>query len=232
MRGLRGMNSLQRSLTHWAIRAISTAAILVTLAPASAAPPSPVPAKPLPAKPVVARPVAPRPEPPPAAPVWIVDKAASRIGFQATLGGQAVDGVFKSWDAQIAFDPKNLKASHALISVETSSAMTGQPTRDALLPTPAWLSTHKFPKATLISRSISQIGPGRYLATADLKLRGVTRRVSVPFTVTISQAAGRMLASMMIDRTTFGIGQVPGMRLTSLSPMVKVTMRLTAKREH
>jgi polyisoprenoid-binding protein YceI len=163
--------------------------------------------------------------------VWIVDKAASRIGFQATLGGQAVDGVFKSWDAQIAFDPKNLKASHALISVETLSAMTGQPTRDALLPTPEWLSVRRFPKATLISRSIVQTAPGRYLATADLKFRGVTRRVSVPFTVTLSQATGHMLASMMLDRTTFGVGQVPNMRLTSLSPMVKVTMRLTAKRD-
>ncbi len=228
------MNSLHGPLTHWAIRALSAAAILITLAPASAAPqpPAAYPAGRVPSRSVPARPVAQRPEPPPAAPVWIVDKAASRIGFQATLGGQAVDGVFKSWDAQIAFDPKNLKASHALISVETASAMTGQPTRDALLPAPAWLSTHKFPKATLISRSISQTGPGRYLATADLKLRGVTRRVSIPFTVTLSQATGRMLASMMLDRTTFGIGQVPGMRLTSLSPMVKVTMRLTAKKEH
>jgi polyisoprenoid-binding protein YceI len=164
--------------------------------------------------------------------VWIVDKAASRISFQAMLGGQAVDGVFKTWDAQIAFDPKNLKASHAIISVDTTSVMTGQPTRDELLPTPAWLSTRKFPKAALISRSIVQSGPGRYLAVADLKLRGASRRMTVPFTVTLSQTTGHMMASMMLDRTAFGIGQVPGMPLTSLSPMVKVTMRLTAKRDH
>jgi polyisoprenoid-binding protein YceI len=222
------MNSLHGSPAPASTVVIGTAALLLVSAQASAA--TPLSAPPAPAKPDVSK--APPVNPPPAAPVWIVDKAASRIGFQATLGGQTVDGVFKSWDAQIAFDPKNLKASHALISVEASSAMTGQPTRDALLPTPAWLSAHKFPKATLISRSISQTGPGRYLATADLKLRGVTRRVSVPFTVTLSQTAGRMLASMMLDRTTFGIGQVPGMRLTSLSPVVKVTMRLTAKKEH
>lgn len=154
------------------------------------------------------------------------------MGFQVTLGGQTVDGVFKSWDAQIAFDPKNLKASHALITVETASAMTGQPTRDELLPTPPWLSTRKFPKAVLVSRSIAQTSPGHYVAAADLKLKGVTRRVNIPFTLTLSQTTGHMIGSMMLDRTLFGIGQAPGMPLPSLSPMVRVTLRLTAKRDH
>lgn len=228
MHGLTGMNSLHRLPPHASTVVIGTAALLVMFAPSAAAPLRPQ--KPVAAKAEVVRP---QPgKPPPAAPVWIVDKAASRIGFQATLGGQAVDGVFKRWDAQIAFDPKNLKASHALISVDTPSALTGQPTRDALLPTTAWLATRRFPKATLMTRAITQIGQGRYVASADLKLRGVTRRVTVPFTLTLSQATGHMLASMMLDRTSFGVGQVPGMRLTSLSPMVRVTMRLTAKREH
>jgi polyisoprenoid-binding protein YceI len=205
----------------------SAALVLVFATAALAAPPPVAPA-------VIALPAlkAQAAKPPPAAPVWIVDKAASRVGFQAMLGGQTVDGVFKSWDAQIAFDPKNLKASHALITVEAASAMTGQPTRDQLLPTAPWLFTRKFPKAVLVSRSIVQTSPGRYLAAADLKLKGVTKRVSIPFTVTLAQATGHMIGSMMLDRRVFGIGQVPGMPLTSLSPMVKVTLRLTAKREH
>ncbi|MHB8284814.1 MAG: YceI family protein [Caulobacteraceae bacterium] len=222
------MDSLHRPALRKSMGVIASGALtLVFAATAVAAPPLAKPA-------IIALPAlkAPPPKPPPAAPVWIVDKAASRVGFQATLGGQTVDGVFKSWDAQIAFDPKNLKASHALITVETASAMTGQPTRDALLPTPPWLNIRKFPKAVLVSRSIAQTSPGHYSAAADLKLKGVTRRMSIPFTLSLGPTAGHMIGSMMLDRTAFGIGQPPGMSLTSLSPMVKVTLRLTAKRDH
>jgi polyisoprenoid-binding protein YceI len=229
MRSLTGMNSLHRSPARRSTGGIALAALGLVFAPAAlAAPPGAAPA-------VIALPAlkaAPPPRPPPAAPVWVVDKAASRVGFQATLGGQTVDGVFKSWDAQIAFDPKNLKASHALITVETASAMTGQPTRDELLPTAPWLNTRNFPKAVLVSRSIAQASPGHYVAAADLKLKGVTKRVSIPFTVNVSQTTGHMIAAMMLDRRAFGIGQVPGMPLTSLSPSVKVSLRLTAKRDH
>ncbi len=228
MRCLTGMNSLHRCPPRKVTGGVASAAFVLVFATATRAAPPPI----APAVIVLPALKAQAPKPPPAAPVWVVDKAASRVGFQATLGGQTVDGVFKSWDAQIAFDPKNLKASHALITVETASAMTGQPTRDELLPTPPWLSTHKYPKAMLVSRSIVQTSPGHYLAAADLKLKGVTKRVSIPFTVALSQSTGHMIATMTLDRRAFGIGQVPGMPLTSLSPMVKVTLRLTAKRDH
>ena len=169
---------------------------------------------------------------PPAAPVWSVDKAASRLTFRASLGGEPVDGVFKSWDAQIAFDPKNLKASHAMLAVETASALTGEPTRDELLPTANWLWTRRYPKATLVTRSISQTGPGHYQASADIHIRGLVRRVTVPFTVAVSHDVGRMQASITLDRNVFSIGQVPGMPLTALAPEVTLNLRLTAHKEH
>jgi polyisoprenoid-binding protein YceI len=168
---------------------------------------------------------------PAATPVWSVDRAASRLSFRAALAGQPVDGVFKSWDAEIAFDPQNLRASHAVISVNTASAVTGQPSRDQLLPTGGWLWTRRFPKAQLITRAIVQTGPNRYLAQADLTIRGVGRRVSVPFTAIIGRGdTGRMQATLTIDRNLFGVGQNGGQPLTSPAPNVVLMMHLTAKK--
>ena len=167
---------------------------------------------------------------PAAAPVWSIDKAASRLTFRASLGGQPVDGVFKDWDAQIAFDPKNLKASHAMIAVQTASALTGEPNRDELLPTPNWLSTRKFPKAALVTRSIVQTGPGKYEASADLKVRGLTHRVVAPFTLSVVHDVGRMQATITLDRTVFSIGEIPGMPLTALAPDVQLNLRLVARK--
>jgi polyisoprenoid-binding protein YceI len=169
--------------------------------------------------------------PAPAAPVWSVDRAASRLSFRAVLAGQPIDGVFKSWDAEIAFDPQNLSASHAVISVNTASAITGQPSRDQVLPTGGWLWTRRFPKAQLVTHAIAQTGPNRYVASAALTIRGVSRPVNVPFTAIVGKGdTGRMQAVLTIDRNLFGIGQADGRSATIAGPTVVLTMHITAKK--
>ena len=48
---------------------------------------------------------------------WTVDKAASRVGFEAAMNGEGFTGSFKRYDAQISFDPKDLKGSKAVVSI-------------------------------------------------------------------------------------------------------------------
>ena len=167
-----------------------------------------------------------------AAPVWTVDKAASRLTFRAVMNGAPFDGVFRDWDAQIAFDPHNLQNSRATITVETTSALTGQPIKDAALPNSEWLSTTSYPQATLVTRSISQLGPGRYQAAVDVHIRGVTWRTTVPFTVDISHDEGRMTATLTLDRRTFGIGEGPFRSPAPVEPSVQVSMKMLAKKTH
>jgi len=153
------------------------------------------------------------------------------LSFRALVAGQPLDGVFKSWDAEIAFDPQNLRASRAVISVNTASAITGQPARDQALPTAGWLWTHRFPKAQLVTQAITQTGPNRYVARAALTIRGVSRPVNVPFTAIIGKGdTGRMQATLTIDRNLFGIGPVDGRPATSAGPNVVLMMHLTGKR--
>ena len=165
-----------------------------------------------------------------AAPVWTVDKAASRLTFRAMMNGQPFDGVFRTWDAQIAFDPHNLATSRATITVDTTSALTGQPIKDAALPNSEWLSSTAFPQATLVTRTLTQLGPGRYQANADVHIRGVAWRTTVPFTVAISHDVGRMQSTITLDRRTFGIGEGPFRSPAPVEPMVQVSLRLMAKK--
>lgn len=169
-------------------------------------------------------------EPTKAAPVWTVDKAASRLTFRATMNGKPFDGVFRAWDAQVAFDPHNLATSHATITVDTTSALTGQPIKDEALPNPEWLSTAQFPQATLVTRAITETGPGRYQASVDVHIRGVNWRTTVPFTVSINHDVGRMQATLTLDRRTFGIGEGPFRSPAPVEPAVQVSLRLIAKK--
>ena len=165
-----------------------------------------------------------------AAPVWTVDKAASRLSFRAVMDGAPFDGVFRAWDAQIAFDPKNLANSHATITVDTTSALTGQPIKDQALPNSEWLATDTYPEATLVTRSLRELSPGRYEAAADVRIRAVNWRVAVPFTVAITHDTGRMDATLTLDRRTFGIGEGPFRSPAPVEPAVQVTLKLVAMR--
>lgn len=174
-------------------------------------------------------PLPPRPAPH-AAPVWTVDKAASRVSFRALLAGRPVDGVFKRWDVQLAFDPANLRASRLTAVVQADSAVTGQPGRDQALSGPDWLATRRFPRATFTSRVITAAGPGRYLAAGDLTLRGVARPVVLPLTVQVVRDKMRLDATFPLDRGVFGVGQQNWRGGDVLALPVQVAVRLSAVR--
>jgi polyisoprenoid-binding protein YceI len=171
-----------------------------------------------------------QPAKPGRAPAWTVDHAASRLSFRGVMDGVAFDGVFRSWDARIAFDPRNLTGSHAAVIVDTESALTGQPLKDSALPNPEWLDISRFPEATLVTRSITQVSPGHYQAVCDVKIRGYTKRTTVPFSVAVNHNAGRMTATLTLDRRDFHIGEGPWQSPPPVAPAFQVTMQLVAAR--
>jgi polyisoprenoid-binding protein YceI len=166
----------------------------------------------------------------PAAAIWAVDKAASRLTFRGAVSGQTFDGVFKKWDAQIAFDPANLKASHAAVTIDIGSVVTGDPTRDQMLPTPDWFSSQKFPQAAFVTTAMTQTGPGHYLATGDLRIRGAVRHVAMPFTLTIVKDVASMDGALTIDRRQFGIGQGQFATPDTVAANVTIMVKLSAKK--
>lgn len=164
-------------------------------------------------------------------PTWTVDPS-SKLGFRGEMGGDAFNGTFRRWSAQIAFDPKNLSASKAVVSVDVASAVTGDADRDAALPTADWFNAAKFPKATFASRSFRDLGGGKYQALGDLTLRGVTRPVALDFTLQISGDKAVMNGQTVLDRTTFGVGQGQWKAGDTLKPQVAVIVALTARQAH
>ncbi len=170
---------------------------------------------------------------PAAAPVWTVDKPASRLGFRATANGVGFDGQFRTWDAQIAFDPKNLKASHVMVSVTMASVITGDPTRDQMLPTADWFEVSRFGKSTFETTSIAQTGPDHYVANGTLMMHGVKRPVSLPFSLKITGDVATMDGATTLDRMQFGpLGKGQAGGPETVAPQVAVNVKLTARKGH
>lgn len=172
----------------------------------------------------------PRPKAPPApaaAPVWTVDKAASRLTFRVATGERSFDGVFKTWDAQLAFDPHNLKASRAMVTITMASAVTGDPTRDQQLPGPGGFDVARFPKATFESSAIVAAGPGRYTAEGDLAVHGVKRHIALPFNLAITKDVAKMDGVVTLRSGDFGMTAPP-----VGGGEIAVKVRLTARKAH
>ena len=175
----------------------------------------------------MAWPVASLAAPPPA---WTVDKATSSVSFTSSMAGESFSGSFRRWDADIRFDPANLAASSVSATIEVASVTTGNPDRDQALPTATFFNAPAFPKATFVAHGFTAAGPGHYQAQGVLTLRGVSKPLTLPFTLAVQGPQAKMTGQVAINRLAFGVGQGEWAAVTTIPAAVSVSIALTARR--
>lgn len=137
---------------------------------------------------------------------WVVGKGGM-LAFSARWNGEAVDGRFARWTADIRFAPEALDASKIDVSIDLTSADTGDAQRDGTLTGSDFFDTGRFAKATYRASKFKALGGNRFRADGTLTLRGVSKSVPLNFTLDITGDKARARGSATIDRTSFGIGQ-------------------------
>jgi polyisoprenoid-binding protein YceI len=160
---------------------------------------------------------------------WIVDHAHSRLGFRGAVEGQAFEGTFRSWDAQISFDPKALASSHVTVTVDIASADSGNRDRDDTLPTDDWFAVKRFPKAVFTANRFVDRGGGHYEAQGELMLKGVRRPVVLPFILVMSGGLAKMQGQATLDRTAFNVGSGKWTNPDEVAHAVTVVVEITAR---
>lgn len=165
------------------------------------------------------------------APAWSVDRAGSSVRFASTFNGTPFSGGFSRWDADIRFDPANLAGSEVTATIDMTSASTGDADRDQSLPTPVFFSAAKFPRAIFSARTFTAQGGGHYQAIGTLTLRGVTKPLTLPFTLALNGPSAKMSASLPLNRLAFGVGQDEWSKPTAIPAAVTVTIALNAHRK-
>ena len=162
---------------------------------------------------------------------WTVDPAKSSLTFAVSVSGQTVTGKFKAFGALIAFDPADLAHSSAKITMPMEEAKTGDATRDAMLLKPAWFNILDFPQAVFQTTSFASLGGNKYEAKAKLALKGVTKDITLPFTLHINGNTAVMKGETELKRLEFGVGQGPDFASgTPVALSVKVMVNVTATR--
>ncbi len=138
---------------------------------------------------------------------WTVDPAKSQLGFTGQQTGAPFTGRFKSWTAAIDFDPAHPEAGHVSAAIDIASASTEDPQKDEALPTPDWFDATQFGKATFEATGFTPKGGDAFETSGKLTLRGVSKAVVLPFTLTITGDQAHAVGHAKLMRTDFGVGQ-------------------------
>lgn len=136
-----------------------------------------------------------------------LDAAKSEMVFVSKQMGVPVEGKFRKFDAQVAFDPKKPEAGKVSFTIDTGSASFGSPETDAEVVKPVWLGVAKFPQATFQSSAIKALGGGKFEVAGKLTIKGSSQNVTVP--VALAQAGGTTTATgaFALKRLEFKIGE-------------------------
>jgi polyisoprenoid-binding protein YceI len=162
---------------------------------------------------------------PAAATRLVADK--SQIAFVSKQMGVPVEGTFKKFDAQVAFDPRKPEGGSVALQIDTASASLGVPMSDAELPKAPWFDTAHFPRASFQSSAIKALGDGRFEMAGKLTIKNISRQVTVP--VSIAPANGHAVASgsFTIQRLDYKVGDGEWTDTSVVGNEVLVRFRLT-----
>ena len=132
--------------------------------------------------------------------------AQSEIGFVSRQMGSPVEGRFRSFDAQVSLDPKQLAAAKIVLVVDLASATLASTETETELRQSDWFDVKKFPQATFTSSAVKLAGPGRLEVVGSFSLKGRSRPLTVP--VALTQAGGITTATgtFTIRRLDFKVG--------------------------
>lgn len=132
----------------------------------------------------------------------------SKVEFTGSKVTGKHDGGFRQFTGTI--DLVNAKAEESSVSVDIdmTSVFSDADGLTNHLKTGDFFEVEKFPKASFKSTKIAADtakGADNYTITGDLTLRGVTKSVSFPATIKISDADAAVNADFSINRKDFGI---------------------------
>lgn len=114
-----------------------------------------------------------------------IDPAHSVLGFAIKHNEIAlVRGRFRDFSGLINYDDKDITKSSVEVTAKIESINTGVDRRDAHLRTADFFDAAKYPEMTFKSTHVERKRNNQYVLHGDLTLRGITKPVAIPFTVT------------------------------------------------
>lgn len=152
-------------------------------------------------------------------------QSGSTLGFTSNFQGSSFDGRFNKWTAAVSYDSAKLASSKFDVTIDLSTAKTGDNDRDGALPGPDFFNTAKYPQAHFVTTAFRQQG-SQVIADGMLTLRGVTKPVSLNVVFKPQGNGATIDVTGTVKRLDFGVGGGQYADTSVIGPDVKVTAHL------
>ncbi|HSM95996.1 MAG TPA: YceI family protein [Rhizomicrobium sp.] len=159
---------------------------------------------------------------------WNVDAAHSKLGFTVSWAKQPFTATFQTWKANIDFDPSNLAASKADVTIAIASENSGDSDTDGNIQGGIGFDAARFPAAHFVTTGFTHKSGNDYVAQGMLTLKGVTKPVTLPFKLVIDGKKAHMAGTAVVMRNQFGVGSGEWAVPATVAWDVKVNIDITA----
>lgn len=154
------------------------------------------------------------------------DKSALTFGYKQM--GVGMNGNFKKFAAQLSFDPANLAASKAQLDIDLASIDVGSDEGNDEVVGKPWFNVKAFPKATFVTTAIKSTGANKYEVTGNLTIKGKTKVVTAPATVTIAGKQATFDGALGILRSDFSIGEGEWAKFDTVANEIQIKFHILA----
>ncbi|MFT3734507.1 MAG: YceI family protein [Rhodocyclaceae bacterium] len=152
----------------------------------------------------------------------------SALAFVYKQMNVPMEGSFKRFKSQIAFDPAKPAAASAQFEIDLASIDTGSAEGDEEVAGKLWFNTKAFPTAKFVSSAIKPLGNNRFEVAGALTIKGRTQNVVAPATYKAEGAQGVFEGALTIRRADFGIGEGVWADFGTVANDVQIKFRLLA----
>lgn len=137
---------------------------------------------------------------------WKLDAANSHVLFVIKQMNVPSEGGFARVSAKASFDPAKPEAGRFRVDVDTNSIDTGSAEGNDEVKRPAWFDAKKYPWASFVAKRVQRDAEGRYTAFGDLSIKGQSRPLAAPFTLSRQGNGWLARGRFPLKRTAYGIG--------------------------
>jgi len=131
----------------------------------------------------------------------------SSLHFVYKQMGVPVDGSFKKFNVQLAFDPAKLANAKVAFDLNLASIDAGSDEANDEVSSKSWFNTKVYPKATFTSTAVKQLAGNRYEVSGKITIKGHTQTISAPFTFSPQGNTATVDGGFVLKRADFAIGE-------------------------
>lgn len=159
---------------------------------------------------------------------WTVDPAASTLGFSGMYQGEKFTGAFGKFDAAIKFDPADLTSAKFEVTIDVTSAKTGNGDYDEQIKAPEFFDYAKFPKARFVTGAFRE-GDNGLVADGTLTIRDKSKPVQLKVTFKPAGDGATLDVETTLKRLDFDVGTGDWADTSVIGNDVPVTAHLVLK---